>query len=122
MPRSIALAALVVVLAMASPGSSQSAGINCRKAVQITERTICGSFALRRQDAIMSTKYAALLRLVGHFAQRDQVIADQRFWITNRSICEADKVCIRGAYQGRIRTLGDYIVEAKGKAPLSVGQ
>jgi uncharacterized protein len=91
------------------------APLDCTKARSVTEKTICGNYALGQAEARMATLYEWTTQLVA-MGQRGAIQDDQRAFIQEREQCKAQTACILGLYDRRIDklTLVMNAIEAKG--------
>jgi len=91
---------------------AQTASFDCTRAATVTERAICSSPSLGRQDVEVATYYRLLLRLkpaeagMAYREFDDRLRDQQRQWIADRrDACKSDVRCLGRAYDQRIQTL-----------------
>lgn len=80
------------------------APINCSKASNPAETTICGNYGLGQDEARLATLYGLITSLVA-MGQRGDIMDAQRKWIAVRDACKSDAQCLAHAYQTRIGDL-----------------
>lgn len=104
MGRVFALAALVLLVGLASTPTARAASFDCAKAASPTEKAICRDPALSRQDEAVAAAYKAALTLwpAGNWAT--YIRAEQRNWLKDRDrICKGgDVACLKRDYELRL--------------------
>ena len=68
------------------------------------ERVICNSSELMVLDQTLKALYVGIRNRLSPERQKE-LIADERAWVEKRHACKVDIVCIRAAYQSRIKIL-----------------
>jgi uncharacterized protein len=111
----ILLLALSMVVAWPATAADY-APLDCTKAVSVTEKTICGNYALGQAEARMATLYEWTTQLVA-MGQRGNIQDDQRTFIREREQCKAEMACILGRYDRRIDQLTMVMNAIKTKGP-----
>ena len=81
---------------------------DCDTSSGIVERTICGSFRLSQMDARMATLY---FRVKGRLTkdEADDLLKEQRSWISTRNRCRNNAPCLEQAYQERLTRLDQWV-------------
>jgi uncharacterized protein len=107
------VAAMVLVAVMAAvPGNAQTGtSLDCAKASNKVERTICGNVYLRDAERTVNAEFAALAgRLSG--PAKEHLLANQLRWVVDsRNLCGDEGLdanvlwCLRRRYLARIETL-----------------
>jgi uncharacterized protein len=106
------VAAMVLVAVMAAvPGNAQTGtSLDCAKASNKVERTICGDVDLRDAERTVNAEFAALTgRLSG--PAKEHLLANQLQWVVDsRNYCGDEELyanvrCLRRSYLARIETL-----------------
>lgn len=83
--------------------TAQAASFDCRKAKTEVEKLICSNEELSKLDESLNEAY---LRTLHRTDIRQETIKSQRQWLEyERNACQ-DVVCIKNAYETRIRELG----------------
>src|SRR5260370_2959041 len=105
--------AMVLVAVMAAvPGNAQTGtSLDCAKASNKVERTICGNVDLRDAERTVNAEFAALAgRLSG--PAKEHLLANQLRWVVDsRNLCGDEGLdanvlwCLRRRYLARIETL-----------------
>jgi len=102
---SSAIIACVIIAASAAPAFAKDWGeIKCDKAQAADEKAICGSIELVQRDAQMSVEYG-LLRGFLAMGGRGALTDEQHEWLKSRRACGGDVMCLRKAYEDRIKVL-----------------
>lgn len=105
--------ALLLAPAIAAPAWAQSGpSVDCVKASNAVERTICAHPELARADLTMAATYNSLAGKLGA-AARDHLVRDQTNWILSRNkACTggAEEIarCLRQRYEARLANLGAF--------------
>jgi uncharacterized protein len=112
---------VVTLLAISMLGTSPAtaadyAPLDCTKARSVTEKTICGNYALGQAEARMATLYEWTTQLVA-MGSRGAIQDDQRAFIKEREQCKAQMACILGLYDRRIDQLTLVMNAVKAKGP-----
>ncbi len=81
---------------------------DCTTSSGIVERTICGSFRLSQMDARMATLY---YRAKGRLSKKesDDLLKEQRSWISARNRCRNNAPCLEKVYEERITRLDQWV-------------
>lgn len=90
---------LMAVPAVATPS------FDCRLAATPSEITICAVPMLGDLDRFVAEAYQQQRAMLGP-AGREQLKAEQRYWIGQRDRCGADTGCLQAMMQGRLQVLG----------------
>ena len=102
--RHVTIAAISVTF-IAITGSADAASFNCAKAKTLDEKAICNNRSLSELDVQMATLYGVRMKLPMLMGSRGAAQDDQRTFLVNRGVCNADAACIGAAYQQRIDEL-----------------
>jgi uncharacterized protein len=118
-----ALLAAIGLSALAATAAS-AASFNCTaKSLQPDETAICANRDLNDLDVRMVTEFKWLS---GMFAMgmRGELQGRQSAWLKTRQACQADTICIRKAYQARLKVFDDLYNGFERPAPFngSAGQ
>ena len=100
---------LISSLALANDARAQ-ASFDCRRASHPTEIAICNDPDLASLDRQMDETFRAIL---SNADDRESLRADQRAWLSDVRLCEADASCIGKTYEDRLRDLA----RSEDKAP-----
>ena len=92
------------------------APIDCSRADDSAQRTICRDYSLGQAEARMATLYGVIASLVA-MGQRGNLQDTQREWLKARDACRDDRGCIANAYSGRIQELNAMIVDLASRGP-----
>jgi uncharacterized protein len=103
MSAKLAVALLAAVIA-APALAADYAPLNCAKAANPAERTICNNYALGQDEARMATLYAVDTSLVA-MGQRGDIGDAQLAWLKQRAACGRSVACLSKAYRKRIGEL-----------------
>lgn len=96
------LAAIAVAVIVSSVGAARAApSFDCRKAQTISEKEVCRVPELQWFDRQLAHLFREVKAKGG-----PQVVADQRAFLAKREGCGNNLECLEGAYQERLRTLG----------------
>lgn len=90
--------------------------VDCAKAANATERTICSTPLLLQADARMTTYFEIATQFVGMGARGDLQDSQQAF-PAMRNKCGTDKVCILAAYKKQMTPLEAVIANVKTHGP-----
>jgi len=104
----LALPLAAALAAAALPAAA--AGIDCGKAANRNEQTICADPVLRQRDGELAAAYATALKASGY---RGELKKDQQAWLRERDRCDGQLRCLRMAYVGRLTELGPAAVSGK---------
>ena len=100
------LCALIVIFVI--PSVIRAASFDCSKASTKTEKAICGDPILSKLDEDMAAAYSKALKT----SDPDAVKKGQRKWLKEvLAPCIEDKVCIKKAYENRLRQLESSAIE-----------
>jgi uncharacterized protein len=86
--------------------AARAAGIDCTKAHNATERTVCADAELRRLDGSIASDFdEALAAVEGRL--RQALVAQQRAWVQRRDqTCRSgDADCLQASYRARLAAL-----------------
>jgi uncharacterized protein len=106
-----ALAATFLTLA-----ANAASPIDCVKATNATERTICSTPSLLQADARMTTYFEIATQFVGMGVRGDLQDSQQAFPAL-RNKCGTDKACILAAYKKQTAPLEAVIANVKTHGP-----
>ncbi len=96
---------LLCASTLGSPVSAAS--FDCTKTdLAADEKAICDNRALNDQDVKMATTFDILTQLMAMGA-RDTLRDEQSQWLKKRQECAADVACLTGAYDERMKKLGE---------------
>jgi uncharacterized protein len=109
----LALALAATSLTLTADAASP---INCAKAQNPTERTICGTPSLLQADARMIAYFEIATQLVGMGVRGDLQDSQQAFPAV-RDKCGTDKACILAAYKKQTAPLEAVIANVKTHGP-----
>jgi uncharacterized protein len=101
------LVATCAVAAAARAASAPPASIDCARATDSVESTICSHDALATLDARLVSVYAAASKAASA-EQRNRLAADQQRWLEERNRCAGapDRIaCVKARYVNRIADL-----------------
>ncbi|MCZ7482265.1 hypothetical protein [Rhizobium rhizogenes] len=101
----LACGLLLCASILGSPASAAS--FDCTKTdLAADEKAICDNRALNDQDVKMATTFDILTQLMAMGA-RDTLRDEQSQWLKKRQECAADVACLTGAYDERMKKLGE---------------
>jgi uncharacterized protein len=101
----------ILLLAAASVAHAQVASFDCGKASTRAEKAVCESPTLGIKDVTLAAYFQLLVRLkpaVAGMAYRefdDTLHSNQRQWLKERDVCQADAACLDRVYDRRIDDL-----------------
>ncbi|MCZ7450443.1 hypothetical protein O8B93_22940 [Agrobacterium rhizogenes] len=96
---------ILLTSSFVSPASAAS--FDCTKPdLAADEKAICDNRALNDQDVKMATTFDILTQLMAMGA-RDTLRDEQSKWLKKRQECAADLTCLTGAYEERMKRLGE---------------
>lgn len=102
----IVAAALTALLTLTpSPAVASTPSFACTGNLLPTEATICSDGGLAALDRSLATLYTSKLDGLPA-AQKSELEAGEKAWLTERDSCGTNKSCITNAYLVRIRQLG----------------
>jgi uncharacterized protein len=107
---------LSLVLFAASLTAHAASPIDCAKATNPTERTICHTPSLLQADARMTAYYEIAIQFVGMGVRGDLGDSQQAFPAV-RDRCGTDKACILAAYKKQTVPLEGVIANVKLHGP-----
>jgi uncharacterized protein len=90
--------------------------IDCTKAQNLTERTICSTTSLVQADARMTAYFEIATQFVGMGVRGDLYDSQQAFPAV-RNKCGTDKACILAAYKKQVAPLEAVIANVKTHGP-----
>jgi uncharacterized protein len=90
--------------------------IDCTKAINSTEKTICSTPSLLQADARMTAYFEIATQFVGMGVRGDLYDSQQTF-PTVRNKCGTDKTCILASYKKQIAPLEAVIANVKTHGP-----
>lgn len=101
------LLAAATLLASSFVSPAGAASFDCGKPdLAADEKAICDNRALNDQDVKMATTFDILTQLMAMGA-RDTLRDEQSRWLKKRQECAADVACLTGAYEERMKKLGE---------------
>ncbi|TQN60007.1 hypothetical protein FLX27_19055 [Agrobacterium tumefaciens] len=101
------LLACGILLAPSFISLASAASFDCTKPdLAADEKAICDNRALNDQDVKMATTFDILTQLMAMGA-RDTLRDEQSKWLKKRQECAADIACLTGAYEERMKRLGE---------------
>lgn len=80
-----------------------AAAMDCTKAANDVENTICANKTLYELDAQMGTLYRQLMTAAA--AAQPELKRTQRAWLKSRNTCADDVACLDGSYRQRLHAL-----------------
>lgn len=80
-----------------------AAAMDCTKAANDVENTICANKTLYELDAQMGTLYRQLMTAAA--AAQPELKRTQRAWLKSRNTCADDVACLDGSYRQRLQAL-----------------
>jgi uncharacterized protein len=107
---------LVLVASSLSLSAHAASPIDCAKASNPTEKTICSTPSLLQADARMTTYFEIATQFVGMGVRGDLYDSQQAFPAV-RNKCGTDKACILAAYKKQIAPLEAVIANVKTHGP-----
>jgi uncharacterized protein len=107
---------LLLALLSASLTAHAASPIDCAKATDPTERTICHTPSLLQADARMTAYYEIAIQFVGMGVRGDLGDSQQAF-PAERDQCGTDKACILAAYKKETAPLEAVIANVKTHGP-----
>jgi uncharacterized protein len=107
---------LSLALFAASLTAHAASPIDCAKATNPTERTICHTPSLLQADARMTAYFEIAIQFVGMGARGDLGDSQQAF-PAERDRCGTDKACILAAYKKQTAPLEAVIANVKTHGP-----
>lgn len=112
----IAAACAAFTLAAWPAQAADYAPLDCARASNATEKTICGNYGLGQQEARMATLYQWATSFVP-MGQRGDIQDAQRAFLNERNACGTNVACLRRAYDGRINQLQAVMTRVMEKGP-----
>jgi uncharacterized protein len=107
---------LSLALFAASLTAHAASPVDCAKATNPTERTICHTPSLLQADARMTAYYEIAIQFVGMGVRGDLGDSQQAF-PAERDRCGTDKACILAAYKKQTAPLEAVIANVKTHGP-----
>jgi uncharacterized protein len=107
---------LVLVASSLSLSAHAASPIDCAKASNPTEKTICSTPSLLQADARMTTYFEIATQFV-MMGQRGDLQDSQQAFPAVRNKCGTDKVCILAAYKKQTAPLEAVIANVKTHGP-----
>ena len=107
---------LVLVASSLSLSAYAASPIDCAKASNPTEKTICGTPPLLQADARMTAYFEIATQFVGMGVRGDLYDSQQAFPAV-RNKCGTDKACILAAYKKQMAPLEAVIANVKSHGP-----
>lgn len=119
MPRQVSgpAAALGLLLAVCEAAPGAAASFDCGKVRRADEVAICRDRTLNDEDVRMGVVFQTSLHFLGMGA-RDAARERQSLWLAQRRRCGSSRVCLRLAYNERLRELQSVMEKAYGLGPL----
>ena len=101
------LLACGILFASSLLSTAGAASFDCTKSdLAADEKAICDNRDLNDQDVKMATTFDILTQLMAMGA-RDTLRDEQSQWLKKRQECAADVACLTGAYEERMKRLGE---------------
>jgi uncharacterized protein len=107
---------LTLIVTSVSLSAHATSPIDCAKAANATERTICNTPSLLQADARMTAYFEIATQFVGMGVRGDLQDSQQAFPAV-RNKCGTDKACILGAYKKQTVPLEAVIANVKTHGP-----
>jgi uncharacterized protein len=107
---------LVLVASSLSLSAHAASPIDCAKASNPTEKTVCSTPSLLQADARMTTYFEIATQFVGMGVRGDLYDSQQAF-PSVRNKCGTDKACILAAYKKQTAPLEAVIANVKTHGP-----
>ena len=107
---------LTLIAASLTLAAHATPPINCAKAADATERTICGTPSLLQADARMTAYFEIAIQFVGMGVRGDLQDSQQAFPAA-RNKCGMGKTCILAAYKKQTTPLEAVIANVKTHGP-----
>jgi uncharacterized protein len=107
---------LTLIAASLTLTTHATSPINCAKAANATERTICSTPSLLQADARMTAYFEIATQFVGMGVRGDLQDSQQAFSAV-RNKCGTDKACILAAYKKQTTPLEAVIANVKTHGP-----
>lgn len=96
------IALLLLSSAVLVSSNAIAASFDCAKAVSVVEKTVCSTPEISQLDDALAAAYkSAQVRS----SEKAQLAREQRLWLAQRNACGGDQVCIRTAYEARLKAL-----------------
>ncbi|WLH34265.1 lysozyme inhibitor LprI family protein [Pseudomonas sp. FP2196] len=95
-----------------------AAGMDCTKASNVVEKTICANTGLYELDTQMGEVYRQLMK--ASVETRPQLKGTQRLWLKTRNECAEDISCLDQRYRERLKSLQAQWTEAVAHQPTGV--
>jgi uncharacterized protein len=105
-----------MVAASLTLAAHAASSINCSKAGNATERTICSTPSLLQADSRMTAYFEIATQFVG-MGVRGNLQDSQQAFPSMRDKCGTDRACILAAYKKQIAPLEDVIANVKTHGP-----
>jgi uncharacterized protein len=107
---------LMLALTAASSAANAASPIDCAKAANATERTVCSTPTLLQADARMTAYFEIATQFVG-MGVRGNLQDSQQAFPAVRNKCGTDKACILAAYKKQMAPLEAVIANVKTHGP-----
>jgi uncharacterized protein len=107
---------LALAVTCLTPTAYAASPIDCAKASNPTEKTVCSTPSLLQADARMTTYFEIATQFVGMGVRGDLQDSQQAFPIV-RNECGTDKGCILAAYKKQTAPLEAVIANVKTHGP-----
>jgi uncharacterized protein len=108
--------ALVFAASSLTPFAHAASPIDCAKAANVTERTVCRTPSLLQADARMTAYFEIATQFVGMGVRGDLEDSQQAFPAV-RNKCGTNKACILAAYKKQMTPLEAVIENVKAHGP-----
>ncbi|MBB3138903.1 uncharacterized protein FHS26_006683 [Rhizobium pisi] len=100
-------AAFGLAILISASNRTEAASFDCdAKELKPDEKVICDNRALNDADVKMATTFELLSGLLA-MGSRGTLQDEQTAWLKKRQECGADAVCIKAAYDERLKQLGE---------------
>jgi len=94
---------------------AMAAGMDCTKAANAAENTVCAGKGLYEQDVQMGSVYRALIKASAQV--QPELKRTQRLWLKARNECADDVSCLNQRYDERLKVLQALLTEALAYPP-----
>lgn len=100
--RSLAVLALLTCTA-----DAQAASLNCHAELPPVDHAVCSQAKLRRLDAEAANRYERVIAAMDE-AERKQLAGYHDSWLSARSVCGTDLICLKTVYRNWLAILYDF--------------
>jgi uncharacterized protein len=114
------LSVLVMTICATLPGDAEA--IDCSKASNFNEQTICGDkklLILNRDLTVVYNKFMKAFSDTGHYTHLiTETKTAQQKWLQRRNACGADAACVKTAYEERLEALQRKVCYPRDDSPI----